>query len=118
MGLEGTLRRACVQKATYWGNPVADGYGGYNYDDAVEIDCRWEDIQQRVISSAGEEIVSTAVVYPLTDLDNNGMIALSSLDDLDIAPDPRESGARKIIKVEKSAGFGSSVEFVRTCYLK
>ncbi len=111
------ITRLCTQTAVYWGSPVKDGYGGMTYADPVEILCRWENTLKVIQSSDGENIVSQAQVFVLEDLDEQGMIALASLDDLDSAPDPKDSGAYTIKQIRKFPALGSTSEFVRTVYL-
>ena len=84
MGIADFMNRLCVEDAVYWGNPQDDGYGGFTYDDPVEIKCRWEE-KREVVTMAGEdrkgrEIVSKAQVWVLQDVDEEGYLYLGSLD--------------------------------------
>ncbi len=77
------IERLTVQTAVYWGNPVADGYGGYAFDDPVEIFCRW-DINRIVVKAPdGSEITSEAQVIVRQDVEVHGRLFLGTLDDLD-----------------------------------
>ena len=73
------------QKAVYWSNPTPNGYGGFDYDDPIELDCRWVERTQVVTDSKGHEIVSRASVQVNYDLDEQGLLWLGELDDLDSA---------------------------------
>jgi len=114
------ISSVCVQTAVYWGNPQPDGYGGMDYNDPIEIDCRWDDSTRRITNNQGEEIVSRAEILVTQDLDDNGMLCLGTLDDLDSSQqDAPESvsGAYKIQKIDKNPLFRSTSEFVRVVYL-
>lgn len=114
------VESVCVQTAVYWGNPTSDGYGGYSYDAAVEIDCRWDGKTQLVKSGNGEEVVSRAEVLITQDVDEGGMLYLGSLTDLSVAEiaDPSiVDGAWKIISMSKNPLFQSTDEFVRQVFV-
>lgn len=67
------------QKAVYWANPVNDGYGGRSFDDAIEIDVRWEDRQELFIDASGEEVRSRSVVYVAIDMSSGEYLYLGIL---------------------------------------
>jgi len=119
MGIAELVTRTSKQTAVYWGNPVEDGEGGSSFDAAVEIQCRWESQSEIVKDQDGNELVSTARVYVLQDLDENGYLYLGTLDDLDSNPDePRDvDGALRIILTDKIPALGSTTEFVRKVHL-
>jgi len=56
------------QTATYWANPVKDGYGGNTFTAPTTIDCRWSDTQELFIDAQGEEKLSRALVHVGQDL--------------------------------------------------
>ena len=64
------------QKATYWGNPSPDGYGGYTYDSPELLDCHWENRNELIQDPQGREVRSEAQVYLTTDVDAEGYLAL------------------------------------------
>ena len=72
------LKQHCV----YWGSPVADGYGGFTYADAVQLSCRWEDMEQVILDSKGETITSRALVFLSQDVEVDGMLFKGTLEDL------------------------------------
>lgn len=109
-----------VQTAVYWGNPQPDGYGGTNYDDPVEISCRWDGKVELITNNQGEEIVSKAQILVTQDLDEGGMLYLGSLGDLDSAQEDSPetvNGSYKIQRMDKNPLFRSTSEFVRVVYL-
>lgn len=78
------------QQAVYWATPVEDGYGGHTWATPIEIDCRWVDKIEVILSrtaraGAGEELVSRAQVQVSQDLDEQGMLFLGELTDLTVA---------------------------------
>ena len=126
MGIGSFISSKLNQSAVYWGNPQDNGYGGFTYDDPVEIKCRWEDMHQVVTATNGEEVVSRAVVYVDVDLEENGVIYLGTMEDLiessgessgEIIPTNIEKGACIIRRWEKVPALNSSTEFIRTAYL-
>jgi len=82
MGIETFIKQVCKQTAVYWGSPVSNGYGGYTYDDPVEIDCRWAKEQQLFESDNGIQLVSKAVVLLTEDVDMDGLLYLGTLDEM------------------------------------
>lgn len=83
MGINATLKRMCKQTAVYWASPVNNGTGGFTHDDPVEIKVRWEDKNEIVMDSKGQEFTSQAEVFVRQDVDELGYLFLGSLDDLD-----------------------------------
>lgn len=78
------------QTAVYWATPAKDGYGGFTWDDPIEISCRWVDSNEVILvrtarAGAGEEIVSRAKIHVSQDVDEQGMLFLGELDDLTVA---------------------------------
>jgi len=113
--LSGQLR----QTAVYWGNPQNDGYGGRTFDDAVEIDVRWEGRQNLFIDAAGQEKRSRAVVFVKSDVDLGGYLYLGELTDLSSA---EEGDPLSIATAYEIAGFEkipdiAAGKFVRKAWL-
>ena len=75
------LIRNLKQIIVYWGTPVPSGEG-YSYDEAIELNGRWEDRQEIFIDADGREQTSQAVVYVDQDVDVNGYLYLGDLEDL------------------------------------
>lgn len=107
------------QTAVYWGNPTSDGYGGYTWDDPVELDCRWTQVTRLVKDANGKEVVSGASVQVDQDVDLDGYLFLGDLDDLDSSEeaDPTTvSGAYKILAFDKTPTVKADAYF-RMAYL-
>ena len=131
MGIGALLTRNCTQTCVYWAGPTNDGAGGFDFDDPVEIACRWEGKIQVVKDddAKGGEIECVAIVYLLQDVDEEGYLFLGTLDDLEALEDSSENSsggwynptvvenAYKIKQFEKIPALGSTTQFVRRAYL-
>lgn len=110
------VESVCVQTAVYWGSPTPDGYGGYTYDDPIEISCRWEEKAQLVVTKDGKEVVSKGEILVTRDLDIDGMLYLGTLDDIDSDGSMHDEAVPIITKTAIPL-FKSSTEFVRMVYV-
>lgn len=106
------------QKAIYWGSPVSDGYGNYNYTDPIEISCRWEDIGMVAEGPAGVNLELRSEVMIAQDVDREGMMKLGELVDLDSDEinDPVKAGADMIVRVDKIPSI-KGTDYYRKVYL-
>lgn len=126
MGIEKFVKSVCVQTAVYWGNPVADGYGGFTFDDPVEIKCRWEDKALIITDSTGIERMTDAQIMVTQDLDVLGFLYLGTMDEVESMFESGEQdfdpmkvdGARQILAFEKVPMIKSTKVFVRQVYVK
>jgi hypothetical protein len=117
-GITKFIEKVCVQTAVYWGSPSPDGFGGQEYDNPVEISCRWDDVINQVTNNKGEELVSGAMVLLTQEVDVDGYLYLGTLEELKKIPEPIPQTARMIIKLEKTPLFRSTNEFVYVAYVK
>jgi hypothetical protein len=125
MSISALLARYCTQKAVYWGNPQEDGYGSITYDAPIEIECRWEDIQQIMGTVAGNAIIgfndmSRSIVYVTQDLHRDGMLYLGPLIDLDSDQEehPKSvNGAFIIKRFERIPSLLDPTDILRIAYL-
>lgn len=110
MGIAQFIESKCKQPIVYWGNPVNDGYGGFTYDDPVQIYGRWEELNEVIMGSNGKEMISQARVFITQSVDEEGAMWLGSLDDLDSAPVPSDSSvcALHIIALSRLPALGSA----------
>jgi len=131
MSITGFVRRVCVQTAVYWGNPQPDGIGGYTYDDAEEISCRWEDKEKVIINDQGEAIITNAEVLVTEDLDFGGILYLGTLEEIEdsaidppspcLYPQPYQLESlhlHRIVTKERIPLFRSTTKFVHMVYLR
>ena len=112
---ENLLKQTCV----YWGNPQPTGYGGFTWDDPVELDCRWVGTTRMVTNNKGREVVSRASVQVAQDVDEDGMLYLGALEDLDSGQedDPMTvDGAYPIVRFDKTPTARGG-KFARIAYL-
>lgn len=95
------LEKDLIHTAVYWGNPQSNGYGGYFYDDPVEISVRWNDEQRKYLGkklglTIYTEFISNAVIMTSQNLSLGGMIAKTTLNDLTSSELPGDNGAYEI----------------------
>lgn len=112
----------CAQTAVYWGNPIADGFGGKAYTDIREIKVRWDGKQELIKDKEGKEVMSHAEITVTEDLSLDGLLRLGSFDDIADStgkvPQPEEvDDVFTILQVEKTPLFRSSTEFVRRVWV-
>jgi hypothetical protein len=125
-GIERVAERFCVETCVYWGSPVNDGYGGFTFDDPIEIKCRWENKSEVNVGwlSTGfpaNLLLSKASVLVLQDLDLEGYLYLGKLTDFDSSVDTSKPieipGAYVIHRFDKIPMVRKTDEFVRTAWL-
>lgn len=131
MGISAFITDKLTQVCVYWGNPVEDGYGKKNYDEPIEISCRWEEREQILGTITGAAVVgfqpiSRSTVFVDRDLDEDGMLFLGTLADLEDSEgdssggyyNPHDIAGTHIIKrFVKIPAVGSTTEFLRIAYL-
>lgn len=74
---------ALNQTAIWWKRLDPDGSGGFDWEDPVEIPCRWELRQERIIEPSGEESVSRAKILLEEDVSVGDMLYLGDFDSID-----------------------------------
>lgn len=120
MAIANTIKKFTVQDAIYWGNPTPDGYGGFTYDDPVQIKVRWDQKQEIVTNDKGTEVISDAQVLVNFDMKPGEYLMLGTIEDLGVSgyEDPEEvSGAERIVGLEKIPMPRSNTDFARTVKL-
>jgi len=108
------------RKAVYWGSPTKDGFGGFTWDDPVEIDCRWVDSNEQIFTGNGDQIISKAKVTVNQDLDEQGILFLGEIADLTVAQkaDPKTlSSTFPIKKFKKTPTINKPTRFFRKAFL-
>ena len=114
----------CNQKAVYWppgseetGGTDFDNYGRPLYSDAVEIDCRWDDVTEEIILADGTRDLSQAVVIVDREVSVRGVLWLGELVDVEDEDVPKNnSGAFEIKRVDKNPDI-DNVETLIRAYL-
>jgi len=113
------LKRYTKQTAVYWArsSPAFDAYGKPLYEDPIEIDCRWEDVNELFVDSQGEQQTSSCKIMTLVDLVVGGFLMLGSLDStLDLVTPSNNEGAWEIRSFSKTPD-RKARKFVRTAYV-
>ncbi len=109
--------RVMNQKAVYWPKEGEDDAGNPEFGEAVEINCRWEDIGELFIDENGTEQVSQSIVMVDRDVVLGGILWLGELEDLESQTEPHENeGYSRIRKFEKIPD-RRATKFVRTAIL-
>jgi hypothetical protein len=80
-----------TQAATYWPPTGADAFGTTTHGTAVAIMCRWQDRAVLFRDIDGQEMTSSAIVYPDRALAPRGQIALGTH-----AGTPLAAGAKEV----------------------
>lgn len=105
------------QIAVYWARGVADGYGDFDWEDPVEIPCRWEGVNEQFVDMAGEVHFSKAKVFLAQDVSVGDYLYLGSLDDLTSASSPSNTkGAFPVRRFDKIPDLACQ-EFLRRSWL-
>jgi hypothetical protein len=82
MSIEDMIERNCTDICVYWQSLGEDGYGAKIFADPLQLDCRWENINQVVTDKKGAEITSRALVFVTQDVEEEGMLYHGTLEDL------------------------------------
>jgi len=114
--------QVCVQTAVLWKNPLPDRFGEYEFDDAIEIYCRWDGKQQQIVDENGDEIVSVAeiLLHSQASTQVGEYIMLGVLEDLETNQinDPLSvSNAYRIKNIQSTPLFQSTDQFIQVAYI-
>ena len=91
------------QTAVYWPPEEPGRYGRPTYGTAIEIACRWDDVQKEFISARGDQEVSLAELIVDRDLEVKGVLMLGVLSDVVDLDDPKSNeGAWEIRMIGKT----------------
>jgi hypothetical protein len=106
------------QTAIYWEFSANDEYGKPQFEEPVEIDCRWIDISEEFLDSKGNRQISNSKVYVDRDMILGSILKLGNVADMDSGVDNPllQDSAYQIRKIEKLPNF-KATEFLRTVYL-
>lgn len=118
MGIISKMRK---QKAVYWSFASIDAFGDKQYDSAIEISCRWEDISQEYIDAQGEKKISNSIVYVDRDMSVGDLLMLGDLEDIDNSAfdsnNPLDNNGVWEIKKSSKVPDLKAKEFLRMVYL-
>ena len=111
------LRTMLTHKCVYWSTPVPDGFGGYTFTNAIELNCRWEDVNERFVSDDNTENISQAKVYVDEDVEVGGYVMLASVGDITVTDNPESlSEAYKIKRFDKLPTLNGK-KYLRTIFI-
>jgi hypothetical protein len=103
------------QRAVYWTPLGQDPQTGVmQFDEAIEVKCRWVDDNQLFINANGEEAVSKCLVMVDRDMEIGGVLWLGNLVDLEDQDEPMENEGANIIQGWKKVPDVAAKKFVRT----
>lgn len=93
--------------ATYWPPAGNDGFGGREFGAPRSIKVRWQDDATLFRDAQGNEVTSSAVVYPPEPLEVHGFLFLGESD----ATDPTTvDGAKEIRQKSRSPNMGGTLQ--------
>jgi hypothetical protein len=107
------------QTAVYWPSPIKDGYGQLTFGTAIEIDCRWRDINELFLDRDGKEALSKSIVHVDQDVELEGYLYLGELTDLsaqELVNPILKTNAYPIRSYKKTPGINAN-DFVRKAWL-
>ena len=64
-----------LQEVTHWPITGSDGFGGFVFGAPVLLEGRWEEKSELFISEDNESVLSKAIVYLDSDVDNGDYVA-------------------------------------------
>ena len=99
--------RNMTQSATYWAPGASNVYGKIAFGSPVIIKCRWQEKAELFKDAQGNQLVSSAIVYPNQALSREGYLFLGE----SVSTSPRELlGAFEIKQIGSSPSLGGSQE--------
>lgn len=105
--------RMLKQDALYWGPPVENGDGGFDYPDPVEIKCRWEEVVGEAKDTMSHERVKDSTVYVDRDVEVDGYLCFDeSLSAVEGVTADKVEGAVRIKGFQKTPNFRAT-KFLR-----
>jgi hypothetical protein len=96
-----------TKTATYWPPGAANLYGKIALDSPIKIKCRWQEKAELFKDAQGNQLVSSAIVYPNQVLSREGYLFLGE----SVSTSPRDvSGAFEIKQIGSSPSLNGSEE--------
>ncbi len=113
------LTKYLNQTAVYWPTPSKDWEGKLTFGTAIEITCRWKDVNDLFLNREGKEEISQAVVHVGQDVELDGYLYLGNLTDLsagELLNPVLEENAHPIKSFKKNPSIKGD-DFVRKAWL-
>lgn len=117
----GFITWPCKQTAVYW-PPGSEETGGRDFDDygkslfstPVEISCRWDDVNEEILLSDGERVMSRATVIVDREVKLRGVLCLGTEAEMtDLINPKKNEGAYEIRRVDKNPDIDGRDTLVR-----
>jgi len=114
------LKQTCV----YWapalddsGSYTYDNYGKVQYQDAVELACRWQDRAEEFLNGDGDLNISNSIVFTGVDVTVKGVLMLGTLSDVTDEDEPLNNTTAHEIKRFDKIPTLKATKFLRKAYL-
>lgn len=99
------------QKAVYWPPEEEDRFGRRKVSSPVEVNVRWEDINEAFIARGGEELISKAKIFPDVLPEPGGYLWKGPISEAPIDP-IKNKDAFKIMRVDDLPDFNNRKHLV------
>ncbi len=113
------VESVCVQEAWLWNITAAtpDGYGGKTWHKGhpTRINCRWDDVIERITAANGEEVISNAQLLVTQEIAVGSYLQLITNNAATAPADT--TNARLVRLTTRTPLFRSADTFVRMVYL-
>lgn len=119
-GIEKVVAKFAVQTAVYWKNLGPDGFGGFTFEEPIEIKCRWDAKSEVKMNNTGQYFSSSASILTNHEVREQDYLYLGFISDIgstDVSNPKAIQGAFAIIQIDKIPMVRKTDEFVRTAYL-
>lgn len=110
--ISGFNKRLLKQYAVYWPPVGTDDFGSITYGPAVEVRCRWEEVNELYINKNGAQAVSKSKVYVDRLLELDGMLWKGEKADLP-GPLPSDTADASNIEAVNELPDGKAKRFLR-----
>ena len=121
MGIIDSILGNLVQNVVYWAVSATGVYGADSYTAGVDLNGRWEEVEEKVVNKMGEEMVTKVRCYVDTDVIEGGYLWLGSTSDSGYDANPKNvDDAQRIIAFKKIPRLKSADQFLRqaNCNMK
>lgn len=102
------------QRAVFWAPLGEDQNGNMQFDEPVEVRCRWTDMNTLYVKPHGEQAASRCLVMVDRDMDVGGVLWLGVLEDVEDQDEPMKNAGANIIQAFNKVPDVAARKFVRT----
>lgn len=109
---------ALNQIAVYWERLDPDGYGGWIWEDPIEVACRWVEKNEEMFDEAGNKFISKAEILVNQDMKPGDMLYLGDLDGITSASgSPANTKSAYVVRKFSKIPDILAEEYVRKAWL-